>query len=239
MNDNTILRIKVPAHLYESVKEQLTITEAKKGAHNLGAGMELVKEKKMKVPKDGMKKVEETNENMEKKVRTLDELKAAKSKLEKKIEEMKNGDGKMKEKKDKPYYEIAADAIDAALSQGDTDQSKLDILLHLKDSATKKMKEMNPSKGKMEENQVNEYDPKFQGAMDVLGSIPGIDKIAQIDPFTAGVALVGMVVGGLVAAPKIEKGVKALMAKIKDPKKKAQLAAAAEKGGVNVGGEVM
>ena len=184
MNDNTILRIKVPAHLYESVKEQLTITEAKKGAHNLGAGMELVKEKKMKTPKDGMKKVEETieetNENMEKKMRTLDELKSAKSKLEKKIEEMENGDHK-----------------------------------------------------------IDEIDPKFQGAMDVLGSIPGIDKIAQIDPFTAGVALVGMVVGGLVAAPKIEKGIKALMAKIKDPKKKAQLAAAAEKGGVSVGGEVV
>ena len=62
MDNNTILRIKVPANLYESVKKQLTITEAKKGAHNLGAGMELVKEKKMKVPKDGMKKVEETIE---------------------------------------------------------------------------------------------------------------------------------------------------------------------------------
>ena len=54
MNDNTILRIKVPAHLYESVKEQLTLSEVKKGKHNLGAGMELVKEKKMKAPKDGM-----------------------------------------------------------------------------------------------------------------------------------------------------------------------------------------
>ena len=30
MNDNTILRIKVPAHLYESVKKQLTLTEANK-----------------------------------------------------------------------------------------------------------------------------------------------------------------------------------------------------------------
>jgi hypothetical protein len=59
MNDNTILRIKVPAHLYESVKEQLTITEAKKAGHNYGAGMEVVKEKKMKAPKDGMKKIEE------------------------------------------------------------------------------------------------------------------------------------------------------------------------------------
>jgi len=59
MNDNTILRIKVPAHLYESVKEQLTINEAKKSGHNYGAGMEIVKEKKMKTPKDGMKRVEE------------------------------------------------------------------------------------------------------------------------------------------------------------------------------------
>lgn len=29
MNDNTILRIKVPAHLYESVKAQLSLNEAK------------------------------------------------------------------------------------------------------------------------------------------------------------------------------------------------------------------
>jgi hypothetical protein len=59
MNDNTILRIKVPAHLYESVKKQLTLTEAKKAGHNYGSGMEVVKEKKMKTPKDGMKKVED------------------------------------------------------------------------------------------------------------------------------------------------------------------------------------
>ena len=58
MNDNTILRIKVPAHLYESVKEQLTLNEAKNKPH-YGAGMEVVKEKKMKTPKDGMKKMEE------------------------------------------------------------------------------------------------------------------------------------------------------------------------------------
>ncbi len=59
MNDNTILRIKVPAHLYESVKEQLTLNEAKNKPH-YGAGMEVVKEKKMKTPKDGMKKMEGT-----------------------------------------------------------------------------------------------------------------------------------------------------------------------------------
>jgi hypothetical protein len=118
MNDNTILRIKVPAHLYESVKEQLTINEAKKGAHNLGAGMELVKEKKMKTPKDGMKKVEEDkgymgtgydssedmavdmikkeikdkDNSMEKKTRTLDELKKAKDAIDKKIHEMEGMD---------------------------------------------------------------------------------------------------------------------------------------------------
>lgn len=63
MNDNTILRIKVPAHLYESVKEQLTLNEAKKGKHNYGAGMEVVKEKKL--PKDGMKKVEEKKDEIE------------------------------------------------------------------------------------------------------------------------------------------------------------------------------
>jgi len=92
MNDNTILRIKVPANLYESVKKQLTITEAKKGAHNLGAGMEVVKEKKMKAPKDEMQKVEEEKvEEMKddkKKGHSLEELMKAKKHLEKKINEM-------------------------------------------------------------------------------------------------------------------------------------------------------
>lgn len=43
MNDNTIIRIRVPKHLYESVKKQLTLLE---GKQNLGAGMTPVKEKK-------------------------------------------------------------------------------------------------------------------------------------------------------------------------------------------------
>jgi hypothetical protein len=89
MNDNTILRIKVPANLYESVKKQLTLNEAKKAGHNYGAGMEVVKEKKMKTPKDGMHKVEEVKEEMPaKKDRSLDELMKAKKSLEKKINEM-------------------------------------------------------------------------------------------------------------------------------------------------------
>ena len=169
MNDNTILRIKVPAHLYESVKKQLTLkeskkklseaitgteeeikafylrakqieaegtdidsaiqnalfdinnpdaakelsspmNEAKKGGHNYGAGMEVVKEKKL--PKKGMEKVEEvgggrvpsTNPSdmgidivdepggivtkEAKSSRSLEELMKAKKHLEKKINEM-------------------------------------------------------------------------------------------------------------------------------------------------------
>jgi len=91
MNDNTILRIKVPAHLYESVKEQLTLNEAK-GANSYG-GWTVVKEKKMKIPKDGMKKVEEADKMDEapaKKERTLEELKMAKEAIEKKIQEMES-----------------------------------------------------------------------------------------------------------------------------------------------------
>lgn len=91
MNDNTILRIKVPAHLYESVKEQLTLNEAKSKPH-YGAGMEVVKEKKMKTPPDGMKKVEKADktEKAPVKERTLEELKMAKEAIEKKIQEMES-----------------------------------------------------------------------------------------------------------------------------------------------------
>ena len=91
MNDNTILRIKVPAHLYESVKEQLTINEAKKEAKAF-SDWKVIKEKK--APKKEMEKVEEVNNieetdnNMEMKAKTLDELKAAKEGIEKKIAEM-------------------------------------------------------------------------------------------------------------------------------------------------------
>lgn len=115
MNDNTVLRIKVPAHLYESVKKQLTLKEAK-GKTHYGAGMEVVKEKKL--PKKGMEKVEEvggggvpsTNPSdmgidivdapgsivtkEAKTGRSLDELKAVKEKLDKKIHEMEKADKK-------------------------------------------------------------------------------------------------------------------------------------------------
>lgn len=88
----------------------------------------------------------------------------------------------------------------------------------------------------MEEENLQEFDPKAQGAMDVLSAIPGIDKIAQIDPFIAGVTLVGMVAGALIAGPKIEAAYKAIMQKLK-PAKQAELAAAAKEANVDLGGE--
>ena len=71
LNDNTILRIKVPAHLYESVKAQLTINEG----HNFGTkDMKAVKvkdsssgdkPKKTAAPKKANAPVEEEKEKME------------------------------------------------------------------------------------------------------------------------------------------------------------------------------
>ncbi len=113
MNDNTILRIKVPAHLYEAVKAQLTLDEAKqnfgtkdmkpvKGQKATGGSSDKPKktsapkakapkkveapatEKKV-VPKDGMKKAE-------KKERSLDELKLAYEAIGKMIAEMEKGE---------------------------------------------------------------------------------------------------------------------------------------------------
>jgi hypothetical protein len=167
MNDNTILRIKVPAHLYESVKKQLTLkesknrlseaisgtdeelmafyekvkqmeaegtdlesaisyakfdienpdaakelssmNEAKKGGHNYGSGMEVVKEKKMKTP--GMHKVEDDK----KKGHSLEELKDAHKKLSGKIEEMENTSINKADDQQASVEEIAA-AMDKAVA---------------------------------------------------------------------------------------------------------------------------
>jgi hypothetical protein len=141
MNDNTVLRIKVPAHLYESVKKQLTITEAKKSGKAFG-DWTVVKEKKL--PKDGMKKVEEVNQieeidkEMEKKTRTLDELKAAKEKLDKKINEMEMGskdkveEGQLNEGVQEIISQIFADpanAYDILKSASKMAGHEFDILL--------------------------------------------------------------------------------------------------------------
>jgi hypothetical protein len=205
MNDNTILRIKVPAHLYESVKKQLTlneankemdytgislpksyapwaieidaasaksadaiikkmdpkiqstvdeigniryavtdsairkiagtlnaagidydiyanfvresdsINEAKKGGHNYGSGMEVVKEKKMKTPPDGMKKVEKEVKDNKKKSHSLEELKDAHKKLSGKIEEMENTSINKADDQQASVEEIAA-AMDKAVA---------------------------------------------------------------------------------------------------------------------------
>ena len=146
MDNNTILRIKVPAHLYESVKEQLSLTEAKK--QNYGAGYSVVKEKKAR--KDGMQKVEETKDKeMEKKTRSLEELKDAKKKLDNKIKQMEGLNENFNEAKNMSYQEIADKAIKDALKYGNTDQSKLDILTNLKDRIAKNIEGMS-SKGKSE-----------------------------------------------------------------------------------------
>lgn len=108
MNDNTVLRIKVPAHLYESVKEQLTLKEAKGG--KAFGDWKVVKEKKL--PKDGMKKVEEEKEMKDnKKTRSLDELKKAKDALDKKIQEMEGADKK------EPVEEAVSPEIMDAINQ--------------------------------------------------------------------------------------------------------------------------
>jgi len=108
MNDNTILRIKVPAHLYESVKEQLSLKE---GKQNFGTkDMKAVKVKesaggdkpkktsapKAKAPKAKQAKAPETKDDaphdgmnkIKKKERTLDELKAAHKALTEKIKSL-------------------------------------------------------------------------------------------------------------------------------------------------------
>jgi len=76
MNDNTRIRIAVPARLYESVKKQLTLKE---GKQNFGSGMTTVKEKKMAEPKvEGMKSSKtakmETEKTLEERIAALEEM---------------------------------------------------------------------------------------------------------------------------------------------------------------------
>jgi len=113
MNDNTILRIKVPAHLYESVKKQLTLTEAKKGGKTYG-DWTVVKEKK--APKDGMKKVEEMKDD-KKKGHSLEELKAAHKKLSSKIEEMEKSVSEESEIKE--YVGMSPDQMELVNTLGE------------------------------------------------------------------------------------------------------------------------
>jgi hypothetical protein len=89
MNDNTRIRIAVPAHLYESVKKQLTLKEAKQ---NFGAGFTAVKEKKMtgesKPKVEGMKSSKAPKMEGEKTEKTVEERLDA---LEKLVKSMAKG----------------------------------------------------------------------------------------------------------------------------------------------------
>lgn len=97
MNDNTRIRIAVPAHLYESVKKQLTLKEAKQ---NFGAGFTPVKEKKMagesKPKVEGMKSTKapkmEAEKTLEERIAALEEMldKAMKNSKKKTEEGMEN-----------------------------------------------------------------------------------------------------------------------------------------------------
>ena len=82
MNDKTRIRIAVPAHLYESVKKQLTLKE---GAFKDGTYSQPVKEKKMtgesKPKVEGMKSSkapkmegEKTEKTVEERLATLEKL---------------------------------------------------------------------------------------------------------------------------------------------------------------------
>jgi hypothetical protein len=81
MNDNTRIRIAVPAHLYESVKKQLTLKE---GAYKDGTYSQPVKEKKSSTEKknaEGGKVVQSFKETSDKKEKTVEERLATLEKL--------------------------------------------------------------------------------------------------------------------------------------------------------------
>ena len=64
---------------------------------------------------------------------------------------------KVKEVKNMPYHEIAAKVIASALENGNTDQSKLDILVTIKDAIQKKIENMrSPGSSKKEIAKVEE-----------------------------------------------------------------------------------
>ena len=81
MNDKTRIRIAVPAHLYESVKKQLTLKE---GKQNFGGDFTVVKEKKSSsesksggsIPTSKAPKMEgeKTEKTLEERVAALEEM---------------------------------------------------------------------------------------------------------------------------------------------------------------------
>ena len=66
-------------------------------------------------------------------------------------ETMMKDEEKVEEVKDMPYHEIAAKVIANALENGNTDQSKLDILVTIKDAVQKKIENMHTPGGSKKE----------------------------------------------------------------------------------------
>jgi len=138
--------IRSELKMYDSkgnpIKELSSMNEAKK--QNYGAGYSVVKEKKMKTPKDGMTKMEEDKEYMETKhdssedmaagmikketkdteiemkTRSLEELKAAKAKLDKKIKQMEGVNENVEEGvlDENEALNLAADIVNWIVSHG-------------------------------------------------------------------------------------------------------------------------
>lgn len=85
---------------------------------------------------------------------------------------------------------------------------------------------------KMEEEAVEEATGAEMAAKQMMGAI------SSGDPFATGVALVGAVVAGVIAGPKVVDTIKGYWKALtqKDPAKADKLAAAAEKAGMDVDG---
>lgn len=180
MNDNTILRIRVPKHLYESVKRELTLLE---GKHNLGAGMTPVKEKKSSsdapkkasAPKKanapqkatgamydketsklgaGVSETKKTPKDGHKKL-GLDELKALAEMLKNQISEM---EGEHKEGKEEKVDELHFQSFIKTPGQKEKSEDKKEKVQEKKAKHDDKdeLKEWNP----YDRDEPDEYDPR-------------------------------------------------------------------------------
>jgi hypothetical protein len=201
MKNNTKIRLKLTKQLFESLAKQV-LAEGKSGNMSGGAYTEAVKVPKAGKsvePKASKSEEEKSHKNespmKKKKNHSLEELKAMKEKLEKKINEM----------------EINVDEDDTM----DFQSGAFDV------------SEMGKMKGKKD---VKEALGRQVAAEDLMGAI------SNGDPFLTGVALVGAVVAGVLAADKVIPKVKGYIQGLKaqDPSKAEELKKAAENAGVDV-----
>jgi hypothetical protein len=118
MNDKTRIRIKVPAHLYESVKKRLTLKE---GASNFsgGAYTETVKEKKTPSSNPKVEGIKSSSPKEEGKEKTVEERIATLESLMKEMIREKKAVKKESEK-DQSYE---AGKQDQPIEEDDSEES--------------------------------------------------------------------------------------------------------------------